>query len=387
MNRKIVVDLFAGAGGASQGIHLAAEKSNTNIQLFAIDNWECAMETHSWNFPQDEAICRDIECVDPLFVVPGRHVDLLWASPPCTHFSVARGGWPMDEKVRCMPFVVCDWIEKLDIDRVIIENVPEFRFWGPLDEHLRPIKDARGNTFRIFIDMIKSFGYDVDWKVLNCADYGAPTTRRRLFIQAVKSRCGLTWPEATHIPIGSYDLFSSGKPTWIPAREIIDWSIKSTPLEQRTRQLAQNTMRRIMQGIDQYWGKQTKGEPFVFTTGQTGSYKRPRLINEPITTIVTKAEHCLVEPLLMEYYGNGVCKSVSDPVGVVTTKDRFAIIEPNSVSIGFRMLQPHELSAAQSFPKEYKFAGTRADVVKQIGNSVPPKMAEALVNNIWNRRT
>lgn len=381
MKKKVVVDLFAGAGGESQGIHWAAEKSGKDIELFAINHWETAIATHSLNFPHDESICRDIEDINPLRVVPGRHVELLWASPACTHFSTARGGKPMDEQSRVTPFTVCNWIEKLDVKRVMIENVPEFQSWGPLDDKFRPIKEAKGDTFHAFVSMIRSLGYEVDWRVLNCADYGAPTTRRRLFIQAVKKRSGkaLMWPEATHVPADTDDIFSEGKPNWVPARDIIDWSLKSTPIEQRTRPLAPNTMRRIMQGIERYWGEHAK--PFI--TRYNGGENRNHSIDDPMPVLDTSNRYGLVEPLLMEYYGNGVCKPVSDPVGVVTTKDRFAMIEPHKVSIRFRMLQPHELSAAQSFPKTYKFTGSKADVVKQIGNAVPPKIAEALAGGMF----
>jgi DNA (cytosine-5)-methyltransferase 1 len=374
--KPIVVDLFCGAGGESQGIHWAAEKAGQSIELFAINHWETAIATHSLNFPHDESICRDIEDINPLRVVPSRHVELLWASPACTHFSTARGGKPMDEQSRVTPFTVCNWIEKLDVKRIIIENVPEFQSWGPLDANFRPIKEARGATFHAFIAMIRSFGYDVDWRVLNCADYGAPTTRRRLFVQAVKKGCGksLLWPQATHVQSQSDNLFDSDKLLWVPAKDIIDWSIPTVPLEQRMRPLAPNTMKRIRQGIEKYWG--VYAEPFI--TRYNGGENRNHSIDEPMPVLDTSNRYGLVEPLLMEYYGNGVCKPVSEPVGVVTTKDRFAMIEPKKLSIGFRMLQPHELAAAQSFPKNYQFTGTRADVVKQIGNAVPPKMAEAL---------
>lgn len=378
-NRKVVVDLFAGAGGESQGIHWAAEKNGSDIELFAINHWETAIATHSLNFPHDESICRDIEDINPLRVVPGRHVELLWASPACTHFSTARGGKPMDEQSRVTPFTVCNWIEKLDVKRVMIENVPEFQSWGPLDENFRPVKEAKGDTFHAFVSMIRSLGYEVDWRVLNCADYGAPTTRRRLFVQAVKKGSGkqLLWPQATHVPANTDNMFSDGKPSWVPARDIIDWSLKSTPIEQRTRPLADNTMRRIMQGIERYWGDQAK--PFI--TRYNGGENRNHSLDEPMPVLDTSNRYALVEPFVFnlgQTSANRKARSVTEPVGVVTTRDRFAMIEPHKVSIGFRMLQPHELSAAQSFPKTYQFTGSRADVVKQIGNAVPPKIAEAL---------
>ncbi len=480
--KPVVVDLFCGAGGESQGIHWAAEKNGVDIEMFSINHWERAIETHSKNFPQYEAICKDILDLDPLRVVPQRDVELLWASPACTHFSVARGGKPMDEQSRCTPFTVGDWLEKLNVKRFIIENVPEFTSWGPLGDDMRPIQDAKGDTFMAYIQLIKSLGYDVDWKVINAADFGAPTTRRRLFIQGVKKGSGkrLMWPEATHAAMpgfGADSLLTSGLKSWVPARSIIDWSIPTQLIDNRKKPLAPKTMRRIMQGIEKYWGDEAKpfitryngGEnrnhsiddpmpvldtsnryglveplfipqhscgtvkpvsnplstiatagaiglvqPFIASIGQTSSKNRCRSLDDPLPTIVTKQEHCLVqpmivkfagnnncesidnplssvrtsgshhglvEPLLMEYYGNGQCKPVSQPVGTVTTKERFALLEHCRVGIGFRMLQPHELAAAQSFPKEYQFTGNKTEVVKQIGNAVCPNVAEALAED------
>ena len=411
MSKPIVIDLFCGAGGESQGIHWAAEQQDTNIELFAINHWERAIETHSKNFPHDECVCRDIEDIDPHRVVPHGKVALLWASPACTHFSVARGGKPMDEQSRVTPFTVLDWLDKLTVDRLIIENVPEFQSWGPLNKDNRPIKSARGDTFNAFITMLRSLGYIVDWRVLNAADYGAPTTRRRLFIQGVRKYSGkrIAWPRQTNFSPETEPLFSQGA-QWIPAKDIIDWSIPCPLIDERKRPLVKKTIDRIMQGIKKYWGDGAKpfitryngGEnrnhniddpmpvldtsnryglvrPIITSIGQTSAKNRSRSIEEPLPTICTKQEHCLVEPLLMEYYGNGQCKPITEPCGTVTTKDRFALINPESIRLGFRMLQPHELAAAQSFPKDYKFTGTKTEVVKQIGNAVCPMMAKALV--------
>lgn len=445
--KPVVVDLFCGAGGESQGIHWAAEKNGVDIEMFSINHWERAIETHSKNFPQYEAICKDILDLDPLRVVPQRDVELLWASPACTHFSVARGGKPMDEQSRCTPFTVGDWLEKLNVKRFIIENVPEFTSWGPLGDDMRPIQDAKGDTFMAYIQLIKSLGYDVDWKVINAADFGAPTTRRRLFIQGVKKGSGkrLMWPEATHAAMpgfGADSLLTSGLKSWVPARSIIDWSIPTQLIDNRKKPLAPKTMRRIMQGIEKYWGDEAKpfitryngGEnrnhsiddpmpvldtsnryglveplilsnhfnntpkpvseicPTITTSGAIGLVQ-PMIvkfagnnncesIDNPLSSVRTSgSHHGLVEPLLMEYYGNGQCKPVSQPVGTVTTKERFALLEHCRVGIGFRMLQPHELAAAQSFPKEYQFTGNKTEVVKQIGNAVCPNVAEALAED------
>ncbi len=407
MMNKIVIDLFCGAGGESCGIHNAFKKRNENIKLFAVNHWATACETHSANFPADECICQDIQTVIPTDLVKaGESVELLWASPECTHFSTARGGKPMDDQSRCTPFDILRWVTMVDVQRVIIENVPEFLTWGPLDSKTqRPIEEEKGKFFRAFVHNLKDLGYAVDWRICCAADYGAPTTRRRLFVQATKGRKRIVWPTPTHQKIekGELQFFAP----WVPASEIIDWSIPCPPTDERKRPLAPATMRRILNGIQTYWGE--FAEPFLVR--YNGGDNRHHSIHEPVPTLDTSnryglvqpliaemygtggckpvertlgtvtcsgAHHALVQPLIMEYYGNGRCRPVTEPLGTVTCKERFALVRPEDCRIGFRMLQPHELAKAQSFPDWYKFTGSKTDVVKQIGNAVCPKVAEAL---------
>ena len=404
-----VVDMFCGAGGESCGIKQAADNANIDISMYAINHWEQAIETHKINFPTAEHICRDVQDINPSEVIEGREVALLWASPACTHFSVARGGKPCDNQSRITPFTILDWLDKLTVDRVIIENVPEFQSWGPLDKNtLRPIQKAKGETFSAFVGMIRGLGYSVDWKVLNAADYGAPTTRRRLFIQAVRNDTdkSIIWPEATHTK-PTYNQTLTKIKSWIPARDIIDWSIPTQIIDERTKPLSPNTMKRIMHGIEKYWGtyatsfiiRYNGGEnrvhsideplPVLDTSnrygliqpllmeyyGQSGCHP---ISTKPVPAISTNIHFAIVEPLIMEYHGNGGCHPVSKPLPTVTGNDRFALITQENVRIGFRMLKPHELAAAQSFPRDYIFTGTRGDVVKQIGNAVCPKVSQAL---------
>ena len=142
MKKKIIIDLFAGAGGESCGIHKAFEERDESIQLFAVNHWERACETHAANFPADECICQDIQTVIPTSLVhPGEQVELMWASPECIHFSTARGGKPMDDQSRCTPFDIIRWVTMLNVKRLVIENVPEFQSWGPLNEQNRPIEE------------------------------------------------------------------------------------------------------------------------------------------------------------------------------------------------------------------------------------------------------
>ena len=259
-NERIVIDLFCGAGGESCGIHEAFAKKGEGVRLFAVNHWATACETHAANFPADECICQDITTMIPRDLVKdGQPVELMWASPACTHHSVARGGKPMDDQSRCTPFNILEWCTELDVKRLIVENVPEFLAWGPLGTDMRPVQAQKGLYFGQFISWLRGIGYQVDWRVLNAADFGAPTTRRRLFIQAAKKGSGkrLVWPEATNAERPeSDDLFGSTLRPWVPASEVIDWSIPCQPIDDRERPLAAKTMRRIMSGIAKYFAEE-----------------------------------------------------------------------------------------------------------------------------------
>lgn len=284
----------------------------------------------------------------------------------------------MDDQSRCTPFDIVRWATMLNIKRIIIENVPEFETWGPLGADSRPIPEQRGSYFMMFINTLRGIGYMVDWRVCNAADYGAPTTRRRLFIQCVKigSEKTLMWPEVTNVKnVDDSDLFGRRVNPWVSASEVIDWTIPCQPIDERRKPLASATMRRIMNGIRKYWGKYA--EPFLVR--YNGGDDRFHSVDKPVPTLDTSNRYGLIQPLIMEYYGNGKCYPVSNPLGTVTCKEKFALLKPENCRIGFRMLQPHELAKAQSFPDWYQFTGTKTEIVKQIGNAVCPKMAEALV--------
>ena len=360
--KGIVIDLFCGAGGESQGIHWAM---GDGVRLFAVNHWQRACETHAENFPGDEVLCQSIQAIQPRDLVGNQTVELLWASPECTHFSVARGGKPMDDQSRCTPFDILRWLSVLRVKRVIIENVPEFQTWGPLGANGRPLKSGIGQYFRTFVPALQSMGYKVEWRLLNAADYGCPTTRTRFFLQAVKGK-EIVWPLTTNSEQPS--MFE--KP-WIPARDIIDWSLPCPPIEERRHPLCEATMRRIMQGVRKYWGN----DAVPFITRYNGGDNRNHSVDSPMPTLDTSNRYALIVP----YYGNGTASSVDKPLPTVTCKDRFALVRSHGAGIGFRMFQPHELAMAQSFPQGYRFTGPKVDVVKQIGNAVCPKMAEALV--------
>jgi len=362
-----VVDMFAGAGGESTGIMQAARELDMKVNLLAINHWERAIETHSANHPSADHLCESVERIDPTKAVPGNKLDLLWASPECTHHSIARGGRPRSDQSRASAWLVLKWLSELYVERVIIENVPEFLSWGPLDEAGHPIKSQKGKTFNAFILSLQSLGYTVDWKILTAADYGDPTTRRRLFIQAVKGRKKILWPQITHID-GTENLM--GYKPWRPARGIIDWSIPGTSIFDRKKPLADATIRRIAAGIEKYWKDYAQpflavlygsndvrslDRPFPTVTtsgnhhalirpfitryqgnhdGQQDGDNRNHKIERPLPTVDTSNRYGLVEPLLVEYHGTSKPYPVSEPVKTITTKDRFALLEPFVFSIG-----------------------------------------------------
>lgn len=450
-------DLFCGAGGITNGLKDAAAELGMKVSLLAINHWDIAIMTHSENHPDVMHLCTGVDHVDPRVVVPDGYLDILVAGPQCTFFSRARGGRPVDDQQRVSPWLVLDWLEKLDVRNVLIENVPELMKWGPVDPQTgRPIKRLEGKTFLAYIRALRSLDYNVSYRVVNCADYGDATTRERLFIMARKGR-RVRWPEPTHVDPAEHTgngkqvpMFNHGRP-WRTAREIIDWGIPGTSIYQRKKPLAENTLRKIWVGLEKISGlpfilkhygtndvsainnplpaitaqgkkyalfepfiKEYHGgdgcerrvrsvedplptqdtsnrfalaEPFIFKINHGQNTHRAYSIDEPLRTVTSVDAWGLAQPFIVKFYGNGVAQSIDDPLHTVTTKDRFGLAQPVVFQVGeqfymldilFRMLLPHELAAAMSFPADYKFHGSRSDIVKQIGNAVPRRTARAL---------
>lgn len=408
-------DLFCGAGGTSTGLLDAAKALGKRVRLVAVNHWELAIATHVINHPDAQHYNSDLGIVDPRQAVPGGKLRLLVASPECTHFSRARGGKPMSKQSRASVKYVLRWVRALDVDDLLVENVPDFLTWGPLDpETMRPVKSRRGEYFHRFVRSLERLGYTVDWRVLNAADYGDPQTRKRLFVLARKGR-PIVWPEQTHHRNGG-DMFGA-MPKWRAAREIIDWTNKGESIFTRKKPLKPNTMRKIWSRLRKFglrqcdWHPNTSHDniqsvdvPQTITAQQSSDMAvvQPYIlqidnggvlhdIDKPMATITSFDSWGLVEPYLVEYYGTGESYSVDEPLKTITGRDRFGLVWPMWMYHGgkhylfdilFRMLTPHELARGMSFPDSYQFVGNREQVVKQIGNSVPRRLAKALITRL-----
>lgn len=365
-----MADLFCGAGGTSTGAVQAAEALGYTVDLTAVNHWPRAVETHTANHPEARHLCASVDSLNPRHLFGEGDLDVLWASPECTHHSRARGGKPMQDQSRATAWCVTRWAEALRPGIVLVENVPEFAEWCPLDSRGKPITERKGETFSAWVQTLIAIGYRVDWRVLCAADFGDPTSRSRLFIQAVRGRRKIVWPEPTHSR--ESELFN--KPRWRSAADgVIDWNLPATPINERKRPLAPKTMARINEGLCRY-----RGAPFVVAMEHGG---RTVDAAAPLPTVTCAKGGAMGVAFVVEYYGNGQARPVSEPLPTVTCNDRFALIQATDSTVCFRMLQPHELAAAQGFPKGYQFTGTKTEQVRQIGNAVPCGFARALITS------
>ncbi|SHH66002.1 DNA cytosine methyltransferase [Halobaculum gomorrense] len=242
------IDLFCGAGGFSHGLALECEHLGYDIRLIAVNHDDDAIATHRLNHPWAEHHNANVEDLHIPAVVGDDDVDLLVAGPECTHFSRARGTKPVSDQRRASPWHVVDWVQKTRPDTVLIENVPELRSWGPIDDDGQPTRN--GETFDAWIDVIHSLGYSVDHEVLNAADYGDATSRRRLFVVARRDGRA-THPAPTHAEVPDED-----REPWRSAAEVIDWSDRGSSIWTRSRPLSNNTMQRIAQGLRDHCGEE-----------------------------------------------------------------------------------------------------------------------------------
>lgn len=425
--RDLIIDCFAGGGGASVGIEMALGRP---VDI-AINHDPQAIRMHKVNHPDTLHLTEDIFKVDLQRYVKGRHVSLMWASPDCTSHSKAKGGQPRKSGLRILPWAVYKHAKAILPDVIIMENVEEIQQWGPLDENGHPIRERLGEDYKKFISAMKGLGYIFDSRELVAADYGAPTTRKRWYAIFRRDGKDIVWPEQTH--------FKDSEPKWKQCGEYIDWSDLGKSIFDRSKPLADATQKRIANGIRKYI---LESEPYIVQDKRAAAFiiqyhgeqkagdARGQLLSEPIKTIDTSNRYGLVtafitkfyksgigqgcdEPLhtittspghfglvsafLIKYYGTGGGQELKMPLATITTKDRFGLVnvildidgEAYIIKdIFLRMLKPEELKRMQGFPDDYIIDRDIdwkpypiKEQVARIGNSVVPIMAETLVRS------
>lgn len=348
-NKLYALDMFCGAGGFSEGLARAAASRGLELKLAAVDKWDLAIETHAENHPKAEHYCMDVADMDATTPLHGRRLDILIASPECTHHSLALKGNKKNAESRDGALEVLRIAMARGPRVILIENVPRFRHWGPLDRRGRVIKSKLGETFRAFIKALTYLGYKVDTKELVAADYGNATTRERLFVQAVLGQDPV-WPAPTH-----------SRDNWVPARAVIDFDRKGRGMYSRRVAPKPATWGRVRAGLLKFGGVDL-------------DYPKPK------NYVAAGAK-----PFLIRYYGTCTgAYSIDLPLGTITTKSKHALAVPTESDIELRVLQPYELAAAMGFG-DYRFLGHVQDRYKQIGNAVAVGVAEAVTGAIIDR--
>lgn len=376
INGELIVDNFAGGGGASTGIELATGYS---VDI-AINHDPEAIKMHKANHPNTKHYCENVWAVDPVKACNGHPVALAWFSPDCKHFSKAKGGKPKDKNIRGLAWVACRWAGLVRPRVIMLENVEEFKTWGPLGRRHHPIKSKQGETFRKFVQQLTDLGYEVQFKELIAADYGAPTMRKRFFMVARCDGKPIVWTEPTHAPADSDDVKAGLLKPYVGAYTQLDFSLPcpsifdtSEEIKEKygiraVRPLAPKTMERIARGLKKFVldnpepfivpigygerkgqaprvhdiekplptivgsGKHYLCEPYMVQIGQTGFTKdRSKDVKEPLTTIVSKNEHCLISPTLIQYHsetaqGEVRGQTIEDPIMTVDGSNRYGLV-------------------------------------------------------------
>ena len=412
INGELIVDNFAGGGGASTGI----EDATGCCVDIAINHDPEAIKMHKANHPYTEHYCEDVWQVDPVKACKGYPVGLAWFSPDCKHFSKAKGGKPKDKFIRGLAWVACRWAGLVRPRVIMLENVEEFKTWGPLNRGHHPIKSKQGKTFEKFVQQLMDLGYELQFKELVAADYGAPTMRKRFFMIARCDGKPIVWPKPTHGPADSAEVKAGLIKPYIGAYTQLDFSLPcpsifdtSEEIKKKygiraVRPLARKTMDRIARGVKKF--VLDNPDPFViedesedikmpiliqYHSETTKDEVRGQGIENPIMTVDSSNRYGLVtsfiskfyksgtgqdirEPLhtitagdghfgevrafLTKYYGSGTGQDIKEPLDTITAQDRFGLVtiygtEYQIVDIGLRMLEPKELYGCQGFPEDY----------------------------------
>nr|DAZ35834.1 MAG TPA: DNA cytosine methyltransferase [Caudoviricetes sp.] len=336
---ELIVDNFAGGGGASTGIEIATGYS---VDI-AINHDPEAIKMHKANHPNTKHYCENVWSVDPVKACNGHPVGLAWFSPDCKHFSKAKGGKPKDKNIRGLAWVASRWAGLVRPRVIMLENVEEFKTWGPLNRRHHPIRAKQGKTFERFVQQLRDLGYEVEFRELIAADYGAPTMRKRFFMVARCDGKSIVWPEPTHAPADSEEVKKGLLKPYVGAYTQLDFSLPcpsifdtSEEIKEKygiraVRPLAQKTMDRIARGLKKFVLENP--EPFIIQCNHGGE-RRPNDIREPMPTITGKHGYGIVEPYMVQCKYNNEAQDVQKPIGTLTTVGSHLLVEPYMVQIG-----------------------------------------------------
>ena len=319
--KDLIIDCFAGGGGASVGIEMALGRQ---VDI-AINHDEQAIRMHKTNHPDTLHLTEDIFKVDLEKYVKGRHVALMWASPDCTSHSKAKGGQPRKQGLRILPWAVYKHAKKILPNVIIMENVEEIQQWGPLDDKGKPIKEREGEEYQRFISKMKNLGYEFDSRELVAADYGAPTTRKRWYAIFCLDGKPIVWPEPTHNKTGCDE-----KKKWVPVSNVLDFSDLGNSIFGRKKPLADNTMKRIARGLEKFVFNNP--EPFMVQVNHGGGNFRGQSIHEPMPTITGKHGFGVITPVTVPYMlrnnTGAPGSSIKEPVLTITTGGHHGVVSP-----------------------------------------------------------
>lgn len=333
----LVIDNFAGGGGASTGIEMALGRP---VDI-AINHDPEAIAMHEINHPHTKHYCESVWEVDPRTITGGRPVDLCWFSPDCKHFSKAKGGKPVKKEIRGLAWVAIRYAATVRPRVIMLENVEEFVTWGPLAEG-RPCPKNKGRTFNSFVNALRRHGYKVEWRELRANLYGAATIRKRLFLIARCDGLPIVWPSPSHLVASSAEVKAKHAQPQRLAADIIDWSLPCPSIFTRKKPLAEATLRRIARGIQRY--VIDAAEPFLVKVNHGYDYFRGQPLDEPLQTITSKLGTGLVVPTLAPFITEHANAStqrnmpVEAPLRTICAQVKgghFAVVAPTLVQLGY----------------------------------------------------
>jgi DNA (cytosine-5)-methyltransferase 1 len=392
-------DFFCGSGGSSTGIRAAVESLGYHLDLTAVNHDARAILTHSANHPDGVHYIMDVDALAPSKLGT---LDLFWASPSCVTHSFARGSRPIEDQLRASAWSVINVAERVRPTRIIVENVEPFTQWGPLNDNGRPIPSLKGATFNAWVGALRALAYDVEWRVINSANFGVAQTRQRLFLQARRDGQPIVWPEPTHSKDGTT------KPRWVGAGTILDWSIPMQSLLKRGEPFSEATMLRIADGLRRF--NPALAEPFIVVFRR---HATARSLHDPLPTVTTGGEKggnhfMLVKPFILGQHGGSVARGLESPIPTVATDGAIRLFKPTietpteapaylprvqidgteyAIDLLYRYLSAGELSRAMGFPADYVYPVPQGAAKKQAGNAVCPPVAEALVRAAFHDLT